>query len=203
MSRSTLLTIALFFSAICGLCACSADDAAQDPDASTLDATLDGTVPGCASIDDFCASRLPGSICPTTLDLADDAGTWSGTGNCTIYQSTNMCGGNDVSEAGTLLDAGDVLLDIAGVDTGLLLFYDSTSRQLVGAQYVSNQIQEQCWGTVPPNFCELVTDGGGCCNWYTGTLFGTFDAGVCYPLSGGNSDAGDAGDAPDSAAAGH
>lgn len=184
----------VLFLAVFWLCGCSADDAAQDTDGSVADATIDATLPGCASIDDFCASELSGSQCPTTLDNADDAGTWNSTGSCTIYQSTNMCGGNDLSEAGTLIDAGDVLLDIAGTHAGLLLFYDSTSRQLVGAASFVDQVQQRCWGVTPPTYCAEITDGAACCDWSTGILFQSVDAGACALLNGGILDAGDAGD---------
>jgi hypothetical protein len=193
--RIGVIRFAAFFTAICVLCGCSADDAAQDTDASAADATIDATAPGCLSLDDLCAMELPGVPCPSSLDIADDAGTWNGNGSCTLYQSTNMCGGNDVSEAGVIIDAGDILLDIAETHTGLLVFYDSSTRQLVGAASFENQVQQQCWGVIPPTYCAEITDGAACCDWSTGVLFQSFDAGVCKLLPGGNSSTVDAGDA--------
>jgi hypothetical protein len=179
------------------LCGCSADDAAQDIDASIDDAG-DATVSsGCMSLADFCATELSGVSCPSSLDIADDAGTWSGNGSCTLYQSTNTCGGNDLSEAGLVIDAGDVMLDIDETDTGLLLFYDSTTRQLVGAASFENRVQQQCWGELPPTYCAEISDGGACCDWSTGVLFQSFDAGVCHLLDGGTSSTADASDASD------
>ncbi len=191
--RTGAIGFAAIFTAIAGLCGCSADDASTDDDASVPDATVDAVAPGCMSLADLCASELPGVPCPSTLDIADDAGTWNGNGSCTLYQSTNTCGGNDTSEAGTLIDAGDIMLDIAETTTGLLVFYDSTTRQMVGAASFENQVQQQCWGVVPPTYCAEITDGAACCDWSTGVLFQSFDAGVCKLLPGGNSGASDSG----------
>jgi hypothetical protein len=186
-----VLSIAAFSVVICALCACDADDASLD--ASTDDAG-DATIgSACLDIADLCATELPGVSCPSTLDIADDSGTWSGNGSCTLYQSTNLCGGNDVSEAGLVIDAGDILLDIAETDTGLVLFYDSQSGQLVGAASFANQTQQQCWGVIPPANCASVTDGAACCNWSTGVLFQSFDAGACQLLPVADSGAVDAG----------
>ncbi|MEO7111047.1 MAG: hypothetical protein ABI183_11470 [Polyangiaceae bacterium] len=156
---------------------CSNDDSAStfnEPDAGLEDTSCQGSLDNCpcGTIADYCAS----SGCIATLAEADDASTWGSVPNCTTEKSTNVC-----SNAVELVEH--------GIDTGATHYYDKTSGALIGAASVIN-LKWSCWGTIPTGCGDT---------WTLAPAFGTFDAGVCYPLDAEPPDAGDVGDASDGA----
>ncbi len=153
----------------------SAADAFANTEASTPDASCSifgvdhhRTSCPCGSLADFCdggAEYGPKNICDLTLDQVDEISAWNGSNSCDLFQSSNTCG-NDVQ-----------LVLGGGVDFADELYYDVTTRKLVGALLVVN-LPQTCWGAIPPLGCDVSVDSN-CCSWSGGQLFESeCDAGI-------------------------
>jgi len=161
------------FTAIFALVGCSGDDSFGDDDAggNSGDASIDGSFDanvidggpdsGCVveypDYPNLCCGSLAfgcgyADACGMTLDQAEDGGT----GSSCVVESTNVIDN-------------DVAIATHGTDTQTILYFDVTTRQLVGiGGFVANEGNLFCYGVVPPPTCDnegYFPDASVCSDW--------------------------------------